>query len=702
MTEAKARYVAAVVIGLLALALRWRAVLMLPVDYDEPVYLEAASQFASAIQARDWPRLLDNRHTLEHPPLVKLLYAVGTLVHGEGFAQLATTRTISLLFGTLQVALLAVVSPIAGSFLAVHTMSIKYTSQAYLEALPAFTSLLAVVAFQRSKPQRGRPDRWLILSAVALGVTAAAKYTYLVTALVLVSVLVWRHRQRLQLVALFLAIALVTFLMLDFQIWVDPLGRLLDSLLFHPAYSQSRHVVSQNLPWWQQLHYLSRSIPWHPGVFLFSWDTAIFALALLGLPWLYRRHPLYAAWWLLGMIVLLIWPTRWPQYTLIIAAPLCLSAGTLLTAGTEWLDENTSLVRGLRALAPNQGFWLFGGILVAAGLIAVSYVQWQYAQQMQGWTTYVTRNSGLPSDSVRALALDADGSVWAGTERGAARFEAGGWQVYSTSNSGLIDNMVRAVAVDGSGRVWFGTDSGLSILDGNRWLHYDAENSGLLDNQILCITPVPTVTPAGESPGPIWFGTERGASFFSQGEWSSYTPKTSGLPGGRVLSIAIDDHGHAWFGTWGGLAMFDGQAWTTYTTENSPLVYDTVASLVIDEQGHIWCGTLDGVSVFDGHSWQTHSILSMSLRFNTATAMAIDHLGQIWVGADLPVGPIGAAAMFDGQQWHDYSSYFSGFRRAPLRAIAVDPENRIWFGTLLEGVSVYEGFTIDPDSSKGS
>jgi hypothetical protein len=700
MTEVKAKYVAAVVIGLLALALRWRAVLMLPVDYDEPIYLDAASQFASAIQARDWPRLLDNRHTIEHPPLVKSLYALGTLARGQGHAQLITARTISLLFGVLQVALLAVLNPFAGFFLAIHTMSIKYTSQAYLEALPAFSSLLAVVAFERSKPQRAKPDCWLILSAVALGVTAASKYTYLVTALILVPLLIWRHRQRLPLVALFLGVTFATFLALDFQIWVDPVGRLLDSLLYHPAYSQSQHVVSQHLPWWQQLRYLSRSIPWHPGAFLFSWDAVIFTLALLGLPFLYRRRPLYAAWWALGMIVLLTWPTRWPQYTLIVAAPLCLSAGMLLTSSVDWLDEHTGLVRALRTLAPGHEFWLFGALVVTALLVAVSYVQLQYAQQMEGWTTYVTGNSGLPSNAIRALAVDADGQVWAGTERGVACFEAGDWRAYNTINSGLIDDMVRAVAVDGNGRVWAGTDHGVSVLDGDQWHHYNSENSGLLDNHILCITPMPTSTPVSDHPGPIWFGTERGASYLDGGEWLSYTPENSGLPGSRVLSIVVDTQGRAWFGTWGGLAVFDGQGWTPYTTHNSPLTYDTVASLVIDREGRLWCGTLDGVSVFDGQKWQTHSILSMALRFNTATALALDQLGQIWVGADLPVGPIGAAAMFDGQQWHDYSAYFSGFRHAPLRAIAVDPENRIWFGTLLEGISVYEGFKIDADASE--
>jgi hypothetical protein len=73
MTEAKARYCAALIIALLALALRWRAALMLAVDYDEPIYMDAAAQYASAIAAKDWPRLLANRRTIEHPPLVKLL-----------------------------------------------------------------------------------------------------------------------------------------------------------------------------------------------------------------------------------------------------------------------------------------------------------------------------------------------------------------------------------------------------------------------------------------------------------------------------------------------------------------------------------------------------------------------------------------------------------------------------------------------------
>ncbi len=689
MTEAKSRYFVALLIALLALTLHWRAVLMLPVDYDEPIYMEAASQYASAIEARDWSRLIANRHTIEHPPLVKLLYAAGCLLRGGGREGLMMARAISLAFGVLQVALLALLNPIAGFFLAIHTMTIKYTSQAYLEALPAFTSLLAIVAYEKGARQKSSLNGWLILSAIALGVTAASKYPYLIVGLVLAPFLAWHYRQRLWVVPLLFGIALLTFFVLDVQIWADPMGRLLESLLYHPTYSQSTHVVRQHLPWWQQLYYLSHSIPWHPDVFLLSWDTLIFALAVLGIPFLCRRQPIYVLWLLLGVGVLLLWPTRWPQYTLIVGAPLCLSAGTLIMSGVEWLDQHTSVIRTLRTLAPDWTTWLFVAVVGLALLIGFTYFQLQYAQWMKDWKYYVTSNSGLPSNAVRALAVDREGGVWVGTERGAALFRDGNWAVYTTANSGLVNDNVRAVAIDSAGRVWFGTDGGVSVLEGGEWRSYTTQNSSLIDDHVLCIAPMPSSAQSGQAMAAVWFGTENGASYFDGQRWINYTPENSGLAGARVLSIAVDDRGRTWFGTWGGLSVLNGEAWTSYTTYNSGLVFDTVSSVVIDSQGRIWCGTLDGVSVFDGQAWRTYNMTNMTLPFNTATVMAIDHRGQIWVGADFPTGPIGGAAMYDGEKWHNYSQYFS---QAPLRAIVTDGEGRIWFGSLLDGIRVYEGF----------
>jgi hypothetical protein len=691
----KSKLLAAAVISLLALALRWRAVLMLPVDYDEPVYMEAAAQYAAALQTHNWPALLQNQHTIEHPALVKLLYAVATTLRGAGPAAdsaLRAARLVSLLFGVLQVGLLALLNPVAGLLLAIHTMVIKYTSQAYLEALPAFASLLAIAAYEQSA-RKPTLNRWLVLSAIALGVTAASKYTYLVVALAILPLLIARNRRQLWMVTFCCGLALLTFLLLDVQIWADPVGRVWQSLSFHPAYAQSSYVQGMNLPWYQQLYYLSHSVPWHPGVFPLPLDTITFVLGVVGLPFLIRRRSIYALWFVLGMVALLLWPTRWPQYTLIVIAPLCLSAATLLAAGVDWLDAHTEIVRTVRPFVPDRGTTLFLLLIVLAFLALATYVQFQYGVQMKGWTYYLTSNSSLPSDSVRALAVDQDGQVWAGTEAGLARFADGNWTTYGMANLGQINNVIRAMAVDDEGRIWVATESGVRVLDGETWRSYTTANSGLLDDQVLCIAPLPEALDTRPGSGPLWFGTERGASYFDGDAWTNYTADNSGLAGSRVLSIAIDPQGRAWFGTWGGLSVFDGQSWTSYTSANSGLVFDTVSSVVIDREGRIWCGTLDGISVFDGSAWRTYSMMNMALRFNTATVLAMDRRGQIWVGSDLPTGPVGAAAMFDGEQWHDYSQYFSGDRRAPVRAIVADAENRIWFGTLLQGVIMYEGFT---------
>jgi ligand-binding sensor domain-containing protein len=52
-------------------------------------------------------------------------------------------------------------------------------------------------------------------------------------------------------------------------------------------------------------------------------------------------------------------------------------------------------------------------------------------------TKFTTNNSGLPHDSVSAVAATPDG-LWVGTyEGGLARFHQGQWQSYTTKNSAL-------------------------------------------------------------------------------------------------------------------------------------------------------------------------------------------------------------------------------------------------------------------------
>ena len=73
-------YVIAILVVLgIAGALRWRAVNMLPVDYDEDDYLLAAQQYADLIKSGDWKGFTETNYRTEHPPLAKIIFGFSIL-----------------------------------------------------------------------------------------------------------------------------------------------------------------------------------------------------------------------------------------------------------------------------------------------------------------------------------------------------------------------------------------------------------------------------------------------------------------------------------------------------------------------------------------------------------------------------------------------------------------------------------------------
>jgi len=82
----------------------------------------------------------------------------------------------------------------------------------------------------------------------------------------------------------------------------------------------------------------------------------------------------------------------------------------------------------------------------------------------------------LPDDHVSALAPGLDGSLWAGTDGGLARFDKDGhWHSYSKTSTqgGLPDDHVSALALGPDGSLWAGTRGGLARLDKDgHWQSY--------------------------------------------------------------------------------------------------------------------------------------------------------------------------------------------------------------------------------------
>jgi ABC-type sugar transport system permease subunit len=86
-------------------------------------------------------------------------------------------------------------------------------------------------------------------------------------------------------------------------------------------------VAETGWPSWQALVWLSGSVPFHePGTFPVVLDVVITVLAVVGFRRLWARQRVIALWLVLATAFLLVWPTKWPQYLLLISAPLCAAA----------------------------------------------------------------------------------------------------------------------------------------------------------------------------------------------------------------------------------------------------------------------------------------------------------------------------------------------------------------------------------------
>ena len=137
-------------------------------------------------------------------------------------------------------------------------------------------------------------------------------------------------------------------------------------------------------------------------------------------------------------------------------------------------------------------------------------------------------NTGnIPGNAVYSLAVDQDGAVWIGTDKGPAIvynperiFEQGAnydvQQILVPRNDGtgqadflLGSEKILAIAVDGANKKWFGTENGAFLMssDGLEQIFYfNTDNSPLLSNTVNSIA----ITADGE----VFFGTPNGIISF--------------------------------------------------------------------------------------------------------------------------------------------------------------------------------------------
>lgn len=319
------------------------------------------------------------------------------------------------------------------------------------------------------------------------------------------------------------------------------------------------------------------------------------------------------------------------------------------------------------------------GILIALVFFLLSpVVPITFAQSLPGtWQIYNSSNSDLPSNYIRGVAIDIDGSKWFGSDfGGAAKFDGSNWTIYNTSNSGLPNNTVNAIEIDEDGSKWFGTDGYAAMFDGINWTIYNQFNSSIPHNQVSFITT--------DSTGSKWFGTwGGGAAKYDGNSWTVYNPSNSGLPSGYVADILIDSNGNKWFSTVEGIASFDGNSWTTYTTANSDLPVNHVTGATMDSDGSIWFGTNGGGIVrFDGINWQVYNNTNSGLPSNYVYKFSREIDNSKWFSTNA------GAVRFSGTIWQIYNTSNSCLPSNNIGVILTDSLGYIWFGTGGGGVAV--------------
>lgn len=102
-----------------------------------------------------------------------------------------------------------------------------------------------------------------------------------------------------------------------------------------------------------------------------------------------------------------------------------------------------------------------------------------------------------------------DGMIWAGTwGGGVARFDGKSFRNF-TKADGMAGNIVYAIARDAKGVFWFGTDNGVTRYDGKTWRSF-GRAEGLLDSNVYALAIAPN--------GDVWAGTRGGVARIGSGK----------------------------------------------------------------------------------------------------------------------------------------------------------------------------------------
>ncbi len=289
----------------------------------------------------------------------------------------------------------------------------------------------------------------------------------------------------------------------------------------------------------------------------------------------------------------------------------------------------------------------------------------QYAHD--SWTT----QTGLPQNSVWAVAETRDGYLWIGTQEGLVRFDGLRFTVFDRENTPeLKSSEVTALAEGKEGILWVGT-RGAGVLQYSAG-HFRAftVQEGLADNTVLSLF--------ADSGGGIWVITEGGLSSIRDGHAVSY-PRVAGLTGNQVRSLVEDGKGRVWAGTARGLrAMKDGRPLDLALPGG--LCDANILALSRDTAGGFWVVSDEGIGRWNGTALDC--VLREPLGALSVKSCLADRSGALWIASQKGL------LRYAGGKLRHFSAK-EGIPNDDIRILLEDRQGNLWIGTLGGGLLRY-------------
>lgn len=316
---------------------------------------------------------------------------------------------------------------------------------------------------------------------------------------------------------------------------------------------------------------------------------------------------------------------------------------------------------------------------------------------------------GLAASTVWALAQDAAGYLWLGTDMGLIRFDGARFARWVSFGPTQLPNApVRALRVTRDGSLWvgFGALNGASRVHAGRVVNY-TESEGMPPSDVTALVEDPT--------GAIWAAGSAGLMRFSGERWESWQPG-HGLPAGPVYSASTDREGGLIVGTSMGVfrkrvgrPSFEAveilDAKVSFADFSRVFGGDVVRAVLEDRSGDIW--VTDPTSGFRGiDRWQR------SNEKGRGAALLSDSQGNLWVGTWARGLWRVTPDRRRGTLRIDRATAFEGVVGNEIRSLLEDREGNIWVGTLdginrlsptkvtsITNVGLVSGLGTTPDGS---